>query len=59
MLMKGELYKAPITNPQKILDLGTGTGIWALDIAEYEAKPPPPMLIASLTLDTGSSQQQK
>ncbi|KAJ5322547.1 hypothetical protein N7452_010836 [Penicillium brevicompactum] len=34
MLMKGELYKAPITNPQKILDLGTGTGIWALDIAE-------------------------
>lgn len=34
--MKGELHKAPVTNPQKILDLGTGTGIWALDIAEYE-----------------------
>ncbi|KAJ5512819.1 hypothetical protein N7463_002371 [Penicillium fimorum] len=34
MLMKGELHKAPVTNPQKILDLGTGTGIWALDIAE-------------------------
>ncbi|KGO75874.1 hypothetical protein PITC_033200 [Penicillium italicum] len=30
----GELHKAPVTNPQKILDLGTGTGIWALDIAE-------------------------
>ncbi|KAJ5317387.1 hypothetical protein PENANT_c034G01059 [Penicillium antarcticum] len=34
LLMKGELYLAPVENPQKILDLGTGTGIWALDIAE-------------------------
>ncbi|KAJ5899083.1 hypothetical protein N7495_003827 [Penicillium taxi] len=34
LLLDGELYKAPIENPQKILDLGTGTGIWALDIAE-------------------------
>ncbi|KAJ5164871.1 uncharacterized protein N7500_006701 [Penicillium coprophilum] len=34
MLMKGELHKAPVSNPQKILDLGTGTGIWALDMAE-------------------------
>ncbi|KAJ5685877.1 hypothetical protein N7536_008496 [Penicillium majusculum] len=34
LMMKGELHKAPVTNPQKILDLGTGTGIWALDIAE-------------------------
>lgn len=32
--MKGELHKAPVENPQNILDLGTGTGIWALDIAE-------------------------
>lgn len=32
--MKGELHLAPVKNPQKILDLGTGTGIWALDIAE-------------------------
>ncbi|KAJ5929626.1 hypothetical protein N7454_006576 [Penicillium verhagenii] len=34
LLMKGELYQAPVQNPQKILDLGTGTGIWAIDIAE-------------------------
>ncbi|KAJ5958896.1 uncharacterized protein N7479_006046 [Penicillium vulpinum] len=34
LLMKGELHKAPVKNPQSILDLGTGTGIWALDIAE-------------------------
>jgi ubiquinone/menaquinone biosynthesis C-methylase UbiE len=34
LLMRGELHKAPINNPQKVLDLGTGTGIWALDFAE-------------------------
>lgn len=28
-----ELYKAPIKNPHKVLDLGTGTGIWAIDFA--------------------------
>jgi SAM-dependent methyltransferase len=36
MLLGGELYNAPITSsPQNILDLGTGTGIWAMDISEY------------------------
>lgn len=36
MLLKGELYNAPISSsPQNILDLGTGTGIWAMDMAEY------------------------
>lgn len=29
----GELHLAPIgSNPQRILDLGTGTGIWAMDM---------------------------
>jgi ubiquinone/menaquinone biosynthesis C-methylase UbiE len=32
--MRGELFQAPVKNPQRILDLGTGTGIWAIDIAE-------------------------
>ena len=26
---------APIENPQRVLDVGTGTGIWAIDFAEY------------------------
>ncbi|KAI5796101.1 S-adenosyl-L-methionine-dependent methyltransferase [Pyronema domesticum] len=30
----GSLHIAPIEKPQRILDVGTGTGIWALDIAE-------------------------
>ncbi|KAI2788165.1 hypothetical protein POX_e06178 [Penicillium oxalicum] len=35
MLLGGELYNAPIgPSPQNILDLGTGTGIWAMDMAE-------------------------
>jgi len=32
--MAGELHKAPLNNPQRILDVGTGTGIWAVDMAD-------------------------
>ena len=35
MLLGGELYTAPLEKPQAILDIGTGTGIWAIDIAEW------------------------
>lgn len=27
----GQLHFAPLSNPQRILDIGTGTGIWAID----------------------------
>ncbi len=27
----GKLHFAPVTNPHRILDIGTGTGIWAID----------------------------
>ncbi|KAA8911371.1 S-adenosyl-L-methionine-dependent methyltransferase [Sphaerosporella brunnea] len=34
-LLHGDLYKAPIAeHPQRILDIGTGTGIWAIDMAD-------------------------
>jgi ubiquinone/menaquinone biosynthesis C-methylase UbiE len=34
-LRKGRLVDAPIdSNPHKILDIGTGTGIWAIDMAD-------------------------
>lgn len=34
LLCSGHLHLAPLTNPGKILDLGTGTGIWALEMAD-------------------------
>ncbi|KAJ4250119.1 hypothetical protein NW762_011929 [Fusarium torreyae] len=35
LLFQGELHVAPIgKNPQRVLDLGTGTGIWAMDFAD-------------------------
>ncbi|KAJ5499872.1 hypothetical protein N7453_008923 [Penicillium expansum] len=34
MLLKGELFRAPIKNPERVLDLGTGTGLWAIEYAD-------------------------
>ncbi|KAI5778079.1 S-adenosyl-L-methionine-dependent methyltransferase [Geopyxis carbonaria] len=34
LLQGGELCYSPVQNPKHILDIGTGTGIWALDAAE-------------------------
>ncbi|KKY21449.1 putative methyltransferase domain-containing protein [Phaeomoniella chlamydospora] len=31
--MDGELYLAPIAEPKNVLDIGTGTGIWAIEMA--------------------------
>ncbi|KAF4862724.1 Secondary metabolism regulator LAE1 [Colletotrichum siamense] len=33
-LCDGALHNAPLKNPQKILDTGTGTGIWAIDMGD-------------------------
>lgn len=35
LMLDGRLFLAPIgPNPQKVLDVGTGTGIWAIDFAD-------------------------
>ena len=35
MVYKGNLYRAPIDKPERVLDVGTGTGIWVMDFGEY------------------------
>ncbi|OTB01057.1 hypothetical protein M426DRAFT_26042 [Hypoxylon sp. CI-4A] len=38
LLCDGKLHYAPLQNPQSVLDIGTGTGIWAIDMGdEYPA----------------------
>ncbi|KAF6821203.1 Demethylmenaquinone methyltransferase 5 [Colletotrichum plurivorum] len=33
-ICKGALHRAPLDNPHRILDIGTGTGIWAIDMGD-------------------------
>ena len=35
-LLDGQFYLAPIEDPKNILDLGTGTGIWSLNVADSQ-----------------------
>lgn len=44
-----KLHLAPIANPQRILDAGTGTGIWAIDMAGSFAPNPMPRYSTLLT----------
>ncbi|TVY64307.1 putative methyltransferase tdiE, partial [Lachnellula suecica] len=34
LTLDGRLQLAPVGNPQRVLDIGTGTGLWALEYAE-------------------------
>ncbi|KAK3356533.1 S-adenosyl-L-methionine-dependent methyltransferase [Lasiosphaeria hispida] len=33
-ICEGRLHFAPLVDPQEVLDIGTGTGIWAIDMAD-------------------------
>lgn len=34
LTMDGKLYAAPVKNPLHVLDIATGTGIWAIEVAQ-------------------------
>ncbi|KAL1996749.1 hypothetical protein VTN49DRAFT_7614 [Thermomyces lanuginosus] len=34
LVLQQKLHLAPIQNPQRVIDLGTGTGLWAIDFAD-------------------------
>ena len=34
-ILHRKLYLAPIKNPQRVIDLATGTGIWAIDFGKF------------------------
>ncbi|KAF2737681.1 S-adenosyl-L-methionine-dependent methyltransferase [Polyplosphaeria fusca] len=35
LTLRDKLFLAPLDNPQLILDVGTGTGLWAIDMADH------------------------
>jgi len=36
--LHNELFIAPIQNPQNVLDFGTGTGIWAIEVGMLDSR---------------------
>lgn len=32
LVMKGQLYQVPLKEPKQILDIGTGSGIWPIEM---------------------------
>jgi ubiquinone/menaquinone biosynthesis C-methylase UbiE len=35
MTMDDKLHLAPLTNPKNVLDIATGTGIWAIEFGDF------------------------
>lgn len=34
LLLNDELHLAPLQDPRRILDIGTGTGLWAIEMGD-------------------------
>lgn len=51
LMFEDKLFFAPVKNPQRIADMATGTGIWAIDVGDqYEGAegPPTPHTLSSM-----------
>lgn len=33
----GKLLNCPVTSPRRVLDAGTGTGVWAIDYGKFSS----------------------
>lgn len=45
LMFEDKLFFAPVKNPQRIADMATGTGIWAIDVGDkYEGAEGEPTL---------------
>jgi SAM-dependent methyltransferase len=62
MTYGNRLYWAPLKDPKRVIDIGTGTGIWAIDFADahpetevigVDLSPGQPTLYASRSLCEG------
>lgn len=50
LVVGGKMNLAPLSDkPQRVLDIGTGTGIWAIDFAEYASYLITDRMMADLT----------
>ena len=47
LLLDGALHTAPLYSPQRILDVGTGTGIWAVEMS-VACPAPFPILVTDI-----------
>ena len=39
VMLHRKLYLAPIKNPQQVIDLATGTSLWAIDFGKFNCLP--------------------
>lgn len=35
LVMSGRLYHVPLEDPKEILDIGTGSGIWPIEMGKF------------------------
>lgn len=46
----GELHLCPVVNPKRVLDVGTGTGIWAVEFGRFIPSPSLPYAVSNIRI---------